>query len=175
MRVWFELCKSCPLRPMLTRLEKFIDFSSVYLGRSVVDPDSLNPDPNTDKDPPIQVNPDPDTDSGFWWPEIEKRYNWFLFFIFWTKFKKRPPRTSKLQAKPSVLRICIHEPHRIQIQSRYESRCTTLPGRYQNGEKPVICIKKEQRRNPFLPFTWLNFLRCLFNKKNFSNLAPFSN
>jgi hypothetical protein len=32
---------------------------------SVVYPDSLNPDPDTDPDPAFQVNPDLDTDPGF--------------------------------------------------------------------------------------------------------------
>ncbi len=43
---------------------------------SVVDPDSLNPDPVLDADPVFQVNPDTvpdmDTDPGFWWPKIEE-------------------------------------------------------------------------------------------------------
>jgi hypothetical protein len=41
-----------------------------------VDPDSMNPDPDTDPDPAFQVNPDPV------WPKIQKKIQVKIFFPF---------------------------------------------------------------------------------------------
>ncbi len=53
---------------------------------SVMDPDSLKPDP----DPSFKVNPDPatdlnkdsDTDPGFWWPKLKKKIQLKFLKIF---------------------------------------------------------------------------------------------
>ncbi len=49
------------------------DIPSILNSRAV-DPDSVNPDPDTDPDSAFQVNPDPVRIQGFfWWPKTEEK------------------------------------------------------------------------------------------------------
>jgi len=50
-----------------------------YIYNSVVDPDFLNPDPDTDQDPAFQVNPDPDL--GFDEQKFKKNRAEFFFLL----------------------------------------------------------------------------------------------
>ncbi len=92
------LCRALSQAPACTRAEFCHMSQSLYKVRSkssVVDPDS--------------VNPDPDTAPGFWWPKIEEekiQLKFFSLFFFNQKLQfvyPRPPyRTSKLQEKTSA-------------------------------------------------------------------------
>jgi hypothetical protein len=75
-----------------------------------VDPDSLNPDPDTDPDPAFQVNPDtnpfPNPDPGFYDQKLKKKIQMNFLNIFLIKnssllipglHKRRPTYRKSLQ------------------------------------------------------------------------------